>query len=189
MTVQEMEVALAMEWNYRQYWIVPNVGFGLNLHECDLLLMSDKGYLTEIEIKISKADLKKDQSKSHGHVSKRIKFLYFAVPERMQGDDCIALVPERAGIVVVRDRSKENRTPDCLILRPARENVEAGPCEERTRIALGRLAQMRIWTLKGSLNYSINENNRLRQELKKMKADIAMIRTAEDVEQFLSRHG
>ena len=45
-------------FNYRANLIVPNISWGLGLHECDLLVLTSSGYATEIEIKVSKADLK-----------------------------------------------------------------------------------------------------------------------------------
>ena len=75
-TTPEMEIALAREFNYNQNLIVPCVGNGLNIHECDLLILTNHNYATEIEIKVSIADLKKDLDKRHGHRSNKIKNLW-----------------------------------------------------------------------------------------------------------------
>ena len=95
----EMEVALANYFNVRQNIIVPNVSWGLGIHECDLLIVRASGYLIEVEIKISKADLIKDSKKEHKHIDKRIKELYFALPDYLE--NCIEYIPERAGILLV----------------------------------------------------------------------------------------
>ena len=94
-----MEVALSAFFNYRINLIVPNVYWGMNMHECDLLMVSKAGYCTEIEIKVSRADLKNDAKKRHGHFSNRIKYLYFAIPTYLE--HCIEFVPKRAGIITV----------------------------------------------------------------------------------------
>jgi len=61
-TTPEMECALAGWFDYRQNLIVPCVywGVGYYTHECDLLIVSRAGYVTEVEIKISRSDLRAD---------------------------------------------------------------------------------------------------------------------------------
>jgi hypothetical protein len=88
-TLNAIETALATQYsspfNYRRGLLVPNVYTGLNLrHECDLLYVTGAGVAHEIEIKTSKSDLKRDLSKPHGHVSDKIKYLWFAVPEDLK---------------------------------------------------------------------------------------------------------
>jgi hypothetical protein len=79
-----MEVAVAELIGYRNHTIVPNVSWGLGLrHECDMLVLDKKGQFTEIEIKISLADLKADFKKPHGHASKIITRLVYAIPKDM----------------------------------------------------------------------------------------------------------
>jgi len=58
-TTPEMEIALVRFFNYRTNLIVPNVHWGMNMHECDLLMVSKAGYCTEIEIKVTRADIKR----------------------------------------------------------------------------------------------------------------------------------
>lgn len=59
MNTLEIETAIAMKLDIRKHIIVPNISWGAGLHECDLLVINKSGYATEIEIKISKSDLKK----------------------------------------------------------------------------------------------------------------------------------
>lgn len=66
-----------------------NYGIVELYHECDILSVSNSGYLTEFEIKISKSDLKNDLKKRHHHNSKRLKYQYFAIPEKLK--ECIEL--------------------------------------------------------------------------------------------------
>ena len=155
-TTPEMEVALANWFDYRVNLIVPCVywGLGLDMHECDLLIVSKAGYVTEVEIKISRADLRKDREKPHGHQNKRIKYLYFAVPEKLEAA-AIEFAPERAGIIVVRDgdnvpgvypyhqKCRRVRVPVC------QKNV--GKMTDRDRYKVARLGALRIWRLKRML--------------------------------------
>ena len=75
MTAKEMELHISRYFDLRQNIIVPNISWGMGLHECDLLILSRAGYATEIEIKISAADLRKDSKKKHEHLSNKIKYL------------------------------------------------------------------------------------------------------------------
>ncbi len=80
--------------------VVPNVSWGLKIHECDLLSVTKAKYATEIEIKISVADTKKDKDKKHNHKSDKIKNLYFAMPLQIY-EKALPFVPKRAGIYTV----------------------------------------------------------------------------------------
>jgi len=153
-----MECALAHEFNYRKNLVVPNVAWGMNLHECDLLVVSERGYASEVEIKISKADLKKDATKAHQHENRRIKSLWFAIPDYLE--DCIDLVPERAGIIIVKTGPLKTDKFDgrtytwprkCTRLRPPQMNGLAQPFSDAERFKVARLGALRIWRLKQKL--------------------------------------
>ena len=66
-TTPEIEVRVASFFNPRQNIIVPNISWGVNLHECDLLIIRKSGYGIEVEIKVSKSDLIADAKKPHHH--------------------------------------------------------------------------------------------------------------------------
>jgi hypothetical protein len=102
-TARDIEVALAKHFQYWRNIIVPNISNGLWIHECDLLVISEAGYMTEIEIKISVSDMKKDFEKLHQHRDRRnrIKQFYYAVPKSMILHKVIELIPEHAGILYV----------------------------------------------------------------------------------------
>lgn len=71
LNARDIEIAIAKMFNYRMNVIVPNVSWGLGLRcECDLLIVSQRRYATEIEIKVSKSDIKADKKK---HPAARIK--------------------------------------------------------------------------------------------------------------------
>ncbi len=143
MTAGEIELALN-HWLSNERLAVPNVSWGLRVHECDILTLSRSGYATEIEIKVSKSDLKRDADKDHGHRSQRIKYLYFAMPEAMR--DCIGDVPEHAGIVLVS--TDKYGDYQCQIIREPQPNVAARKFTDTEAFALARLGALRIWPLK-----------------------------------------
>lgn len=141
----EIELAVAEYFGVRRNIIVPNVGWGLYLHECDLLILSKSRYAYEIEIKTSKLDLKRDSKKRHGHLSRKIKGLYFAIPEKLRSH--MGLIPERAGIIVV------NRNGQVEKLREAEFNCNVGKFEQHEALKLAHLGSMRIWALKRVILY------------------------------------
>ena len=137
-----MEIALANYFNYRANIVVTNISWGMGLHECDLLVLSKAGYLTEIEIKVSKSDLKNDVLKKHEHKNHKIKSLYFAFPDGHP--DWVEYVPERAGIIEVYSVNK------CRTFRAPIFNFTI-PVSQQERENMLRLAYMRTWTLKRKL--------------------------------------
>jgi len=120
MTSTDIELELANYFNPRSNLIIPNVSWGFNIHECDLLVVSPAGYITEVEIKISKSDIRADLKKRHKHFDTRIKRLFFAIPYNLQ--DYADLIPEHAGILAIDDR--EGRPPShnrVIVSRQAKE--------------------------------------------------------------------
>jgi hypothetical protein len=144
----DIEIALAKHIGFRQKLIVPNISWGMGLHECDLLVCTKSNYLWEIEIKISKADLKKDNQKRHGHYNKKIRRLYFAIPDRLYNEDNLKYIPARAGIYVIK---KANNRMYCTIKRTPKLNEFAKPISEKEKLKMAMLGSMRIWTLKTKL--------------------------------------
>jgi hypothetical protein len=147
MKTEDIEIAIASYFDTRKVVIVPNLYWGLGFqHELDLAVVTHNNYIWEIEIKISKSDLKADAKKKHGHYSNKVKRLYFAVPKELQ-EDALILIPERAGLFIV----DENRRVE-LIKKPI-TNVLARPLEQKEIEHLHKLIQMRFWTLKRNVYY------------------------------------
>ena len=144
-TTKQMEKFLAHFFDFRINVIVPRVSWGFDIHECDLLIMSKSGYATEVEIKISKADLIKDKDKTHQHNDNRLKALYFAIPEKLK--DCIEHIPERAGIILVNNDYPTIRPyrPSCEIFREPKINKTPHKFTIEVQFKLARLGTMRIW--------------------------------------------
>ena len=149
LTTREIEVAV-VEWlGVRERLTVPNVSWGLNMHECDLLTLNKSGYASEIEIKVSKSDLKADAHKSHLHRSNRIRHLYFAMQKEMEC--CEEFVPIQAGIVLVwhdADAYGDKPRYRCQLVRRPITNKCARKFTPEEVLDLARLGTLRIWTLK-----------------------------------------
>jgi hypothetical protein len=136
----DVELSVVKYLKPRINLIVPNISWGLNIHECDLFVLSKSGYATEIEIKVSRSDLKKDLDKRHHHKSNKIKKLYFAIPDYMLCD--IELIPKHAGILIVNQRGR------CTLHREAVINEKSYKFSDAERFQVARLGALRIWNLK-----------------------------------------
>lgn len=148
----DLEVAVAIGFDYRTNLIVPNVWWGLNFkHEIDVLVLTPANYAYEIEIKTSAGDLRRDFLKPHGHVSARLRKQFFAVPEKLVELTKTLVEKHRPdwGIVEVYER-RAMRT-----IRHAKTNKAAGPFTDSEREHLYHLASMRTWTLKEVLSSKI----------------------------------
>ena len=157
-TTLDIEIAVAQFLDLRANLIVPNVSWGMELHECDLLIATKNRYLWEIEIKISKADLVKDKGKRHGHYDERIKRLYFAIPDTLIGH--IDHVPDRAGIIVVDteqllDYRSNNRNVKmyryCCDTIKEPQQASGKKMTDAEYLKLARLGAMRVWALKNKI--------------------------------------
>ena len=149
-----VEVAVAMLLNYRVYTIVPNVSHGLYLnHECDMLALKD-GKFTEIEIKISMSDLKADFKKSHGHKSKYITRLVYAMPKEMV-DKAMGIIPREFGIIGVKQYNSGNGY-QAYWVRQARHRKQTDRIPQFIIDKFHHLGCMRIWSLKA-------HNNRIKE--------------------------
>ena len=145
-----MELAVVELLNFRVYTIVPNVSWGLGLgHECDLLAMDGNRKFTEIEIKISKSDLKRDFDKGHGHKSKYISRLVFAVPETML-EYAEKLIPDDAGLIGVEWVAKYGGQFKARWVRK-KKHKQTSKVPDSIILKFMELRCMRIWTLKQKL--------------------------------------
>lgn len=145
-TSAEIEVAISRYFSITKYVIVPNVSWGMFYYELDLCVLNHRSlYAYEVEIKISKSDLRRDQNKWHHHAHNHnlIRDLYFAMPEKMR--DCIDLVPERAGILLVDEKGNVST------LRKPKSNPMAKKWTYEQAYKLARLGTMRTWTMKRAI--------------------------------------
>ena len=143
LTTLQMEIAVAKCLKFVRNIVVPCVGFGWGIHECDLLMVNAAGYCTEVEIKISKSDFIADGRKQHQHIDKldRINNFYFAVPVELL-DFALDNVPDRAGIIIV------TRDMQCRVLKACTPLKTARKVTTEEQLKLAHLGAMRIWGLK-----------------------------------------
>lgn len=156
-TTEEIETAVARHLGWRTHIIVPNISWGANVHECDLFVVSKSGYATEVEIKISAADLKKDALKRHGHRSDKIRYLYFAIPKKLIKH--WKHIPARAGVYVIDHKGGVH------VLRKPQRNKVARRLTEKEIANISRLGVMRYWSQRGGASVLKVEVNSLKKLL------------------------
>ena len=155
-TTLEMEIALMKHFNYRQNVIIPNISWGLDLHECDLLIVRKSLNMVEVEIKATKHDLLKDFEKKHSHVDKknRIREFYYAMPRYVFDKIDVDIFPINSGIIVFDvNRNRINTT----IIRNSKINTSARKLTESEYNKILRLGTYRIFTLKNKLHKLLNK--------------------------------
>jgi len=144
-----IEVAVSKLIGYRSHIIVPNVswGWGLN-HEADLIVVDKNQKVTEIEIKVSLSDLKRDFQKPNQHRSKKIGRLVYAIPESIL-EKALPLIPKEHGIIIVRKNTIETWfSYRAIWQRRCRYRKDYAGISNAEVHDLMRLATMRIWSLK-----------------------------------------
>ena len=152
-TIYEIEIAIANYFGIRENIIVPNISWGIKIHECDLLIIRKPGCGVEVEIKISKSDLKADFKKKHNHIDpyNRIKEFYFAIPDYLE--DCLPLIPEHAGVISVsRNIIAGTIHTECRMIRKCKINTKAVKFCDNEIIKIAHLGTMRFWNSR--INYN-----------------------------------
>ena len=138
-------------FHWRKYVVVPNVSWGLLPHEADMIAMTDAGYLSEVEIKVSKADFLADREKyKHKLAESRgphelIKEFYYAMPttvwEKCKPDD----LPTGAGLILCGQRNEWGNDIKARVAQKATPNLGARKMRDDERHQLMRLGYMRYW--------------------------------------------
>ena len=153
MKTPELEIIIAEHFGIRQNLIVPNVswGWGLN-YEADLVVVTRSRCAYEVELKVSKSDLRADLKKKHHHDGAMFKGLWFAMPESVYDSE---LVPDQAGVLLVKTETVKNWKNEVETHKYV--HVEKKPEVTRTKISekkymkLLELAAMRVWTQKKAM--------------------------------------
>lgn len=143
--------------------VVPNCGW--TGHECDLLVVNPDLRITDIEVKISRADLladpKKDKWYHHRPWSRRngpgarekrewpdkVWKHYYALPEAIWKPELAEKLPSNSGIILLCHDSRMVRSAGVSInvIRKAKPNTDAKPISPADAIDLARLTSLRLW--------------------------------------------
>jgi len=144
-SIQDALTAQGALFCFRKYASVPNVSWGLWSalgHETDLLCLSKSGCFHEVEIKISKSDLRADVKKRHrllGREPPAVRYRWFAVPQALAAV-ALSEVEKKFGVVEVSDDGKAK------VLRRPKPNTKASKPTDAQIMQFLRLGVMRMWS-------------------------------------------
>lgn len=150
-----VELAVVKLFDYRRHYCVPNVSYGWGLnHEADLIIVDKNQKVTEVEIKVTHQDLVADFKKAHGHRSKLIGRMYYAIPEYLL-DKGLPLIPSKYGVIVIHEKTIDGFNGNILgtyyvakFYRQCRHDKNYEGISKDQLLKLLDLGCMRIWTLK-----------------------------------------
>lgn len=158
----EASIGKALAFNLltsRSVLVVPNCNW--TGHECDLLVVEKGLRIIDVEVKISRADLKADMKKDKWWHTRpwsrltgpgarevrrwpdRVWKHYYALPESIWTADLLLVIPPDSGVLALRQVGKEVKIK---VLRNAKPNSQAKPITPADAIDLARLASLRMWT-------------------------------------------
>jgi hypothetical protein len=160
-TTSEIEIAVGKHFNHT-YLVVPNVSWGMFNYELDLCMLNYGSlYATEVEIKVSRSDLKADMKKRHHHDSNKLKYVYFAMPEKLK--QCEDLLEARFGIIYV------SQCGNVYVNRKPQVNPNARPWELKDAFRLSRLGMFRLWDMKDNARRRSLEYRQLYSKYEELK--------------------
>ena len=145
----------------RKLLVVPNCNWTGN--ECDLLCVAPCLRIIDVEIKISRADLKADRDKEKWwdrgfgtmvagkwvrppatarQWPRRVWKHYYAMPADIWKQELLDAIPPSSGVLLCRG---EGRTALIESIRKAKPNKDAKPISAADAIDIARLAGLRMW--------------------------------------------
>lgn len=132
----------------RSFCTIANASWGMGLPwEADVLAISKTAYMTEVEIKVSMADWKKDMEKHKHRLWDRghIRRFYYAAPMKLAKRFAeVEGLPAYAGVLGC---GGDNDWAHVEVLRSAQTNPQARKLSEREMMNAARLAAIRFWTM------------------------------------------
>ena len=173
------EIGRAIFWNVfngRHVVVVPDCQW--TGAECDMLVVRNDLRLVDIEIKISRSDLKADAHKDkwfdmpntwpyrterpktpRTHPAKIWKH-YYCMPSEMWDDSLLPFIQPASGILFIRSR---DTYPIVTIKRQAKPNREARPIDAEDVCDIARLSQVRMWKAYDEIDSFRREREQLQQ--------------------------
>lgn len=163
----DIELAIFNLYDIRKHIIVPNVSDQMCLvpFETDILVLTQSGYATGFEIKVSKSDLKADLkkkqytrfiNKENGillqelYYAKKFKYIHYAVPKNLE-ETALSMIPEFVGLYVY-ENFEYPKLPTFKCVKEAKK-LKTQSWLKKDRIELMRLGCMRMHSLKLAFFY------------------------------------
>ena len=144
LNIHEIEYAISRTktFNFLTNDVLINISWGFLYHEADMLVVSKSGYISEIEIKRSVADLKLDFKKKHTHSSQIINKFYYAVPKSLV-EKTKELLKENNRIAGIISYTEDKK----IIVEENAPNLKKRKITDIERLKLLRLGNMKIWKM------------------------------------------
>lgn len=158
-TAREIARSLTYQvFNHRHLIVCPNTYWPGN--ETDLLLVRTDLRLMDVEIKISRSDLKVDAKKEKWFDManrwaqgterpvtprthpRRIWKHYYAMPEEIWKDDLLAVIQPTSGIIMMTDHKTH---PGCYLKRQAKPSKDAERVTPEELADIARMQSHRMW--------------------------------------------
>lgn len=137
------EAVVAGVFPIPRHLCVANVAWSMLSYEADLIAVTDRGYVIEVEVKVSLTDLKRDAAKAKWRsrdFREKVSRFYYAMPAALwEKTAAQACVPEFAGVIVVGDDRRAR------VIREAKRQ-EARALNDRERYDLARVGSFRAWS-------------------------------------------
>lgn len=146
----------------RSLLVIPNCGW--TGHEADLLVIEPGLRIIDVEIKISRADLKADYKKDKWWVKRpwsrrpakapagapriwpqRVWKHYYVCPLNIWDESLLGAIPPASGVLLMSEDSRYRSGQRVDLIRRARPNPEARAISPTDAIDLARLANLRMW--------------------------------------------
>lgn len=153
MTVERMLFALTKTggaFHYRRHFCaVPNMSWGLLEWEADLAVITNSGWLWEVEIKSNATDWLADARKAKWDLMARGTCLsprrfYYAAPDELAMRFDEFNIPKHAGVVSIREDRQGRLT--AVVVKPATDRPQARKLTSEEMLKAARLGTMRFWT-------------------------------------------
>lgn len=144
----------------RSVLVIPNCHW--TGHEADLLVVEQKLRLIDVEIKISRADLRADIKKdkwwsgrpwsqratprTRNEWPPKVWKHYYAVPASIWTEKLYESIPRNSGVILLHEPLKARPNHWLHVLRRATPNKEAKAISASDAVDLARLASLRMWT-------------------------------------------
>lgn len=162
----ETNIARALNAQFFQrkhLMVVPNCNW--TGHECDLLVITENLRIIDVEIKISRADLKADMKKDKWFHSydwktdgpytefknaerrrrewpRKVWKHYYVMPQEIWKEELFEFIPEASGVLLLR---RDHELTLIKEKRRAKPNREAEHISAVQAIDIARLASLRMW--------------------------------------------
>ena len=152
---------LAFKLLNRSVLIVPNCNW--TGHECDLLVIDKSMRIIDVEVKISRADLKADVLKNKWWVKRtwarrnvpgidpirqwpdKVWKHYYALPKEIWEAKLLATLPEASGVILLAFDSRYSGGLSVDVIRNAKPCKDAKAISPADAIDLARLTSLRLW--------------------------------------------